>query len=104
MVKVVRIEEQIIRQLVAHLGLDGWRLDNHTADGEEEPCTTVDGILQTLEDCPDVWFYFKKGDAKHGVRLIDGNSEDVISDWGYASDDADGFNACMDKFITALQD
>jgi hypothetical protein len=38
------------------------------------------------------------GKAEHGVLLVLGNGEDVISDWNYFSDDRDGFNAAMAAF------
>lgn len=36
--------------------------------------------------------------AEHGVLLVLGNGEDVISDWNYSEGDADGFNAAMDAY------
>lgn len=33
--------------------------------------------------------------SEHGVLLVLGNGEDVISDWNYTDGDADGFNAAM---------
>jgi hypothetical protein len=37
-------------------------------------------------------------DGEHGVLLVLGNGEDVISDWNYFDDDHDGFNAAMQAF------
>lgn len=37
-------------------------------------------------------------DAEHGVLLVLGNGEDVISDWNYFDRDTDGFNAAMAAF------
>lgn len=36
---------------------------------------------------------------EHGVLLVGGNGEDIISDWNYSADDADGFNAAMDRIV-----
>ena len=40
--------------------------------------------------------------AEHGVLLIGGNGVDVISDWGYSTDDTDGFNAAMEAVTTTI--
>jgi len=37
----------------------------------------------------------------HGVLLVLGNEEYVISDWNYFSDDRDGFDAAMNAFNVA---
>lgn len=34
----------------------------------------------------------------HGIYLVLGNGEDIISDWNYFKDDRDGFNAVMESF------
>lgn len=36
--------------------------------------------------------------AEHGVLLIGGDSQDIISDWNYTEGDPDGFSAAMDAF------
>ena len=36
---------------------------------------------------------------EHGILLVLGNGEDIISDWNYSADDTDGFNAAMDKIV-----
>jgi hypothetical protein len=56
-------------------------------------------LIFNLDDC---WLYFSKDGPTdgpiHPVRLISGNGIDIISDWHYAHDDVDGFNAVMDAF------
>lgn len=37
-------------------------------------------------------------DDEHGVLLVLGNGEDVISDWNFHDGDEDGFDAAMGKF------
>lgn len=37
--------------------------------------------------------------CEHGVLLVGGNGEDIISDWDYSADDPDGFNAAMDRIV-----
>jgi hypothetical protein len=37
--------------------------------------------------------------AEHGVLLVMGNGEDIISDWSYSEGDADRFNAAMEAFF-----
>jgi hypothetical protein len=36
--------------------------------------------------------------AEHGVLLVMGNDQDIISDWNYSRGDPDGFSAAMDAF------
>ena len=34
----------------------------------------------------------------HGVFLVLGNGEDIVSDWNYSTGDPDGFNTAMEAF------
>ena len=36
--------------------------------------------------------------TEHGILLIPNNGKDIISNWDYSVDDADGFNAVMEAF------
>lgn len=40
----------------------------------------------------------RRGSRTHWIKLVGGNGEDIISDWGFSDGDPDGFNAFMESF------
>ena len=61
------------------------------ADVEHGP---KDGIAFTEEDND----WGGKDETLHGVLLVLGNCEDIITDWNYRDGDPDGFDAAMEAF------
>jgi hypothetical protein len=61
----------------------------------------------THGDIPEECNYWGGDDADapdvHGIYLVLGNGVDLIADWNYSADDADGFNALMDSFIDNME-
>lgn len=43
----------------------------------------------------------RKHSGEHWIKLVGGNGEDIVSDWGYNTGDPDGFNAFMEAFNAA---
>lgn len=102
-----RIERRIVAALIAHMEAQDF-LVTTVFDGEET--TGVSGAKEAMElifnlDEASLRFqYHKNGDRKrpmfkqHGVLLILGNGEDIISDWNYMLGDHDGFNLAIQAF------
>lgn len=95
-----RIERRIVANLIAHLKKHGFApvavYDGH----DETSATTTNAVMELVFNGPRrAWVYFKrKGYTAHGVRLVLGNGDCIVSDWRYATLDHDGFNAAMDAF------
>jgi hypothetical protein len=97
-----RFERRAVWALCHHMEERGWSV--HTVyDGEEEThvATPKDAmeLIFNLDEAS-LRFYRTGHDATkwHGVLLILGNGEDIISDWNYSKGDPDGFNAAMEAF------
>lgn len=98
-----RLERRIVATLIAHLATKGFELHS-VYDGEVE--TKVHQTKGAMElvfnlDEASLRFHPYPGDMTkwHGVLLVMGNGEDIISDWNYSQGDADGFNAAMESFV-----
>lgn len=101
------LERRIVAHLIAHLKAQNF-LVTTVFDGEET--TGVSSAKEAMElvfnlDEASLRFQLHKdGDRKrsmfkeHGVLLVLGNGEDIISDWNYMTGDHDGFNAAMKSF------
>ena len=86
-------ERSIVLALIATLAKDGWK-PTHINYGDG----TMRFSYSILWDVDEAAVRFTKGGNSHDVIFIFGNGEDVISDWRYAEDDADGFNAILEGF------
>ena len=99
-----RIERAVAFNLLRHLAASGWdvvRVDDGdeqtTVTKESDPALAAMNLIFNL-DIGWVHFAQAKG-AFHAVSLVLGNDgTDLVADWSYAKDDADGFNACMEAF------
>lgn len=96
-----QVERYVVWQLGLLLAAAGWIATS--VYGGDEP-VPVDGILAAMELVFDldealVFFTNAKGEY-HWVYLVLGNGDgdEVISDWSYAHDDPDGFDALMEQF------
>lgn len=95
-----RIERRVVAALCVRLAAVGW-MPHEVYDGEER--TKVDdarGAMELIFNLDDAWLTFAKGERRHWVRLVMGNSGwDVISDYSYTPNNtACGFAAAMEAF------
>jgi hypothetical protein len=95
-----KIERRIVAGLCEHLLYSGFSLHS-VYDGEEE--TRVSTAQEAMElifnlDEAALRFYRDNPENWHGILLVLGNGEDIISDWNFYVDDRDGFDAAMSKF------
>lgn len=74
-------------------------------DGEEnhEPPAgsylSRDFIHEYVFDLDISWLEFANAEGReHRIMLVPENDEDMLSDWNYSADDADGFNALLEKW------
>lgn len=99
-----RLERRIVAALCAHMAERGWLAHSvRDSDGErpvnatkEHPAKDAMELIFNLDESRLV-FSNGKG-ARHAVLLIGGNGIDIVSDWGFAHGDGDGFNAAMRAF------
>jgi hypothetical protein len=76
----------------------GWKVQGvHDGDGFDK-AADMKAAMELIFNLDLARLYFEKGGEDHGVLLVLGNDMDIISDWSYAENDADGFNAAMDAF------
>lgn len=105
------IERRIVWNLIAKLKAAGFTAVA-VYDGEEYTAATdaqaAMELIFNLDEASlrvirsvDAEAYAADPDSvnEHGILLVLGNGEDIISDWNYSADDADGFNAAMDKIV-----
>lgn len=102
-----RLERKIVAALCQHLKGFGF-LPTTVFDGEEttavETAKDAMELVFNLDEASLRFQLHKDGDRskpmfkQHGVLLVLGNGEDIISDWNYMQGDHDGFNAAMESF------
>lgn len=94
-----RIERRVVAALCAYLDEHGWR-PCKLYDGETiTPVHDAKSAMELIFNLDDSWLYFTNGAREHWVRLVRGNSGwDLISDYSYASNQADNFEASMEAF------
>ena len=93
------IERNIVSALIKHMRKRGFNLHS-VYDGETEtPVNTETEAMELIFNLDEASLRFGPSGAWHGVLLVMGNREDIISDWNYAVNDADGFDAAMNAFV-----
>ena len=107
-----KVEIAIIKALIAFLDGSGFK-PTFVFDGEENvKCSNAAEAIEAITAVDESWLHFKAGEGvlgsgarpAHGVFLVLGNGEDVISDWNYSAGDADGFSKAMDSFTAMIDD
>lgn len=98
-----KIERRIVWNLInalAAAGFNVWAVDD--GDGVNKSVRLdARAAMEAIFAVDDAWLFVKKrgrGNSEHGIKLVGGNGEEIISDWGYSTGDADGFNAFMEGF------
>jgi len=103
-----RIERRIVAALCAHLQARGFEMVN-VYDGEETTAvSTAKEAMELIFNLDEASLRFRRvygeGTGRtmdprvHGVFLVLGNGEDIVSDWNYSTGDPDGFNTAMEAF------
>lgn len=100
-----KIERRIVWNLLhtlAAAGFNVWAVDD--GDGLNKSVRMdARAAMEAIFAVDDAWLYVKKagrGNSEHGIKLVGGNGEEIISDWTYNTGDKDGFNALMEGFKT----
>lgn len=94
------LERAILWNLCAHLAAHGFA-PFRINDGDEMPrVSSAKEVLELAFNLDEVSVRFRKGARgnEHGVLVMIGEGETLISDWNYNDGDADGFNAAMESF------
>lgn len=97
-----RTERRIVAALCEYMVGKGFNLYT-VFDGEDEThVRTAKDAMEIIFNLDESSLRFKHPLGKpHGVLLVMGNSEDIISDWNYTIGDPDGFNTAMEAFDVA---
>ncbi len=91
------LEQKIVRDLVAFLAARGWAPGHSTLKTHEDVCRFVSetGMAQ-------VPFRRTSDGARARVLLIEGNGEDIVSDWSAPTEVFDPFSRDVDAFLDTL--
>lgn len=94
-----KLERRIVAGLIEHLASAGFAVHS-VHDGEETTRTNAaQAALELIFNLDEVLVRFAKPNkCLHGVLLVIGNGEDILSDWNYTEGDPDGFAAAMNAF------
>ncbi|WP_454727908.1 MULTISPECIES: hypothetical protein [Cupriavidus] len=98
-----RIERRVVANLLAHLERAGFA-PLAVYDGDDY--TKVSDAVAAMElifnlDEASLRITRPGTTIEHGILLVLGNGEDIISDWNFTRGDPDGFSAAMDAFDVA---
>lgn len=104
------IERRIVWNLIAKLAAAGFTAFA-VYDGEEQTeCADAMAAMDLIFNLDESSLRVRSSTRdpetapEHGIYLVGGNGEDIISDWNYSADDADGFNKFMDGFIDTISE
>ncbi len=91
------LEQDIVRRMVAFLTTRGWALGHSTLKTHEDVCRFLSetGMAQ-------VSFRRTSDGARARVLLIEGNGEDIVSDYSAAEAVFDAFDHDMGAFLDTL--
>jgi hypothetical protein len=95
-----KIERRVFANLIDHLQKNGFTLKS-VWDGETDTATaTIKDAMEVAFNLDQCHLYMANAKGQqHWVFFVFGNDGwDAISDWSYATDDADGFNKAMEGF------
>lgn len=97
-----RGERRIVANLIHYLHGKGFAVVG-VDDGEcMEHRDTLKDAMELVFSCDESRVYFRGvTGATYWVLLVLGNGEDIVSDYTYTTDGADGWNAAMDAFDPA---
>jgi len=85
--KMNKKEIEIVFDLFHTLSRSGWEMFK-VYDGEESHhISSVFELIEAVESVELVWVYFRKNGRTHGVMLIQGNDQDIISDYTYNNEE-----------------
>jgi hypothetical protein len=99
-----KIERRVVWNLLRQLwdaGFHGAAVD----DGGDRriKCNDNKEVMEAVFAVDEAMLFVKskerRGSRTHWIKLVGGNGEDIISDWGYSEGDPDGFNAFMEGFV-----
>lgn len=101
-----KIERRIVWNLIHHMVRKGWDVAS-VYDGDDDTVVRErKAAMELIFNLDEARLYFKKKHRTevitHGVLLVMGNGEDILTDWNYSAGDVDGFNAAMDEFKPEL--
>ena len=91
------VERAIVKRLVEFMLARGWLTRWQEPGGQ---AATLD-VIEKIEETGMAWIRFSREGVRAGsVLLIEGNGEDIVSDWTIPADGA--FGADMDAFLNEL--
>jgi hypothetical protein len=109
------LERRIVWNLIRHLTANGFSI-NAVWDGEERTELLTERVTDPQREAMELTFNLDevslrfiptekrtlsrlaRQQSEYRVLLVLGNGQDVLTDWSYSKDDADGFNAAMSTF------
>lgn len=99
-------EATALRYLIEQLKQAGWTPISTFDGGEHVKGTTEKATLDTVFSVDESTITFQKGDERHGVLIVLGNSPgEVVADYGMAGGpDAAGWNALMDRVCDEMME
>lgn len=93
-----KLERRIVAALIAHMGEHGWT-PLEVSDGDETmQAADAKAAMELIFNLDWARLWFTKDGARHWVLLVMGNGCDIVSDWGYFTNDPDGYNAALEAF------
>jgi len=100
-----KIERRVVWNLLSRLWDAGFSAVS-VDDGSDRriKCLDHEAVMEAVFAVDEALILVKskqrRGSRMHWIKVVGGNGEDIISDWGYSDGDPDGFNACMESMNT----
>jgi hypothetical protein len=94
-----KIERRIVWNLIGQLEAAGFSVIAVDDGDERVKCADAMAAMDAVFAVGVAHVFVKK--PRHGerwIKLVVGNGEDIVSDWGFSEADRDGFNALIKAF------
>lgn len=102
-----KIERRIVWNLLSQLWDAGFEIvavhdgdEKTSCKNAEHPAMAAMEAVFAVDEATLIVTSKKRGSKPRWVKLVGGNGEDIISDWGFGEGDPDGFNAFMEAFTS----
>lgn len=93
-----KLERRIVANLIAYMDQNDWKVAGVHDGDVYAKVNDMKAAMELIFNLDEAGLYFAKGKSHHCVYLVLGNGIDIICDWYYAKDDADGFGTLLTQF------
>lgn len=94
-----RLERRVVANLIAHLAARGFSIVGVHDYEELAPATDTKAAMELIFNLDECNLHFRDAAGEEEcLVLVLGNGCDIVSDWFFSDEDANGWNAAVESF------